>query len=103
MRTLAQIEQVINQARTGYVLIQQQFPTERDVNLFQQNTAGSVYLRLSECKRLLFAIQFEGLSLAQRNELADRLVRGKFLANQQMSQLYVQNGYTENEYVNFTQ
>ena len=88
MRSQSNIDLIVSQANQGYCNGLFYIAT-----LIDKGKIDSVYLWLSEGKKLLETIVFPALTLAQKNLIADRLIRGRYLANQEMEQLYVQSDY----------
>lgn len=95
MRTQSEIDIIISQSKQGYSNVLFSI-----AQLIEKGKIDSTYLYLSEGKKLLDTIQFPALTLTQKNLIADRLIRGRFLANQQTIKDYVEADYYFG-YVNF--
>ncbi len=96
MRTQDEIDVIISQSKQGYSIA-----LSVVAEFLEKGKVDNFYLYLSEGKKLLDTIQFAALTLAQKNLIADRLIRNRFLANQQMIVEYVESDYW-NGYVKYS-
>jgi len=101
MRTQAQILDLTDRAKCGYVLLEQSLVAIREREMMTTNVISPTYAKMLNCYNLINGIEFKYLTLNQQNAFADRLVRAGVVVKNETTEYYVNAGYAD--YVNFSE
>ena len=104
MRTQANIELVSLKGKAWYTKYQQELPLIRETRLPDLSERVNIYGDLGEAKLIIRALDFDGLPLSTRSELADYMVGKGWQIDTRKGKSYVEKNYDfDDNYVIFEQ